>query len=199
MQSLTTKRMARAGAKLCNLLLILLILAGSFPASIAQASSPEGVPSPASAHDSTACQAATPASSHGLFLPFLAVGDTLQRVMRAGMETPAAAQAQRELRYAVGKTYVYAWDLTVDSKSLAHDSTGTHERGQETMVVRANAEVTVQERSTDGVFTGQVVLREPFIPGFAAAHSPQPTNKTCGTELIGPIFNHSYIGDSAVV
>lgn len=107
------------------------------------------------------CQAPGTAAST-LFLPVVAGG--VQQVARSvlGALAPQAPTA-RTLNYEVGKTYEYAYEVVVNTRSSKRDSQGVRDDGEQKTVIYALADVKITGQEETDIFVGEVSLRDPFI------------------------------------
>lgn len=147
-----------------NLSVASAMLFGNFLGGVAQAATQTLVPAQS---NTVLCQtpdSTAPTASNRIFLPLVsnlsvqAVADTLGLSQVAGVtSTP------RQLRYQVGKTYVYEWKLNIETRTISRDAQGDHDRGGDTSVIYALADVSILEQTADGSFNGEVILRQPFV------------------------------------
>ncbi len=154
MNTLFSRWQTKGRTGLVHSTLLLAMLLGNLPLTVAQAASPST--------SIATCEAPATGNIGKVFLPvILSAGSNLVATAQSLPTTPLAIP--RQLRYQVGKTYVYAWDLKISSKTVAYDSEGLHDNGTMTTYVRALADVSISEKGVDNVYTGQVVLRNPFV------------------------------------
>ncbi|MFN8496040.1 MAG: HEAT repeat domain-containing protein [Caldilineaceae bacterium] len=70
--------------------------------------------------------------------------------------------ATRQLRYQVGHTYTYQWDVTVQTKSTSKDSQGVHEDGN-TSQIKGLVDLQVLNQAADGTYQISLTVHNPTI------------------------------------
>ncbi|MEZ4734725.1 MAG: hypothetical protein R3E79_47140 [Caldilineaceae bacterium] len=136
-------------------LIVIALVLGYLPQGVARATSSATAPN-------AACERPTAGGGNTLFLPLIQNADP-SLIASSFQDTSGSGAVPREIRYEVGKTYVYEWNLNVTSQTISRDAEGTHDDGTNLTVVRAWADILITAKSDDGVYDGQVLLRNPFI------------------------------------
>ena len=102
------------------------------------------------------CEKATTTAGQ-LFLPLVSKPAN-------ALTTAATAQVvERKLKYEVGKTYVYDYDVSVITKSSQRNSEGTSSSDKSKTVMAAQAELSITGTEADGTFVGQMVMKTPYV------------------------------------
>lgn len=97
-----------------------------------------------------------------LFLPLIT---SATKALAAAVDTLVADPlvVERKLKYEIGKTYVYGYDVTVVTKSSQRNSEGTTSNDQSKTVMSAQAELAITSQEADGTFVGQMVMKTPYV------------------------------------
>ena len=111
-----------------------------------------------SAPSATACVVA--GVGHHIYLPITlrpaAMGDT--------PATPAdPLTTDRELKYVVGKTYTYAYQLSVLSQSTSADAENSQNSNGMAIGVTADVDLAITDKTATGVSSGRLILRNVVI------------------------------------
>ncbi|MFN8441807.1 MAG: hypothetical protein U0175_13595 [Caldilineaceae bacterium] len=134
------------------------IVNSGFVAALLLTSLPFATPSVQAATSAMSSESSCTVSGVGpkLFLPMVANGS-------GGAVNVANAPAQvaatpRTLRYQVGKTYSYHYDLAVESQSVSQDGEGSQTSNGQALGVIADVDVAITAQNNN-VFTGNLVFR----------------------------------------
>ena len=167
-------------------LMVFALLAGMIPWAPARAQAPTQTPV-------SACSAPTstpPASS--LFVPFLStISEARSRW------SPSPAQVDRELKYEVGKTYQYAYKLTIDTESRGQNSDGILTGTSSQSIVSAIADVTITGQGEDGAYSGELTIRSPYLCSSTQdGDATEVENEELTADLLRPLrFVQSRTGE----
>jgi hypothetical protein len=75
----------------------------------------------------------------------------------------AAVTTERSLRYDVGKTYTYRYELAVQSRSTSQDAEGSQSNNGMAIGVSADVDVAITAKDATGVFSGRMRLRNVIL------------------------------------
>ena len=133
-------------------------------------------------------------SGNKIFLPL--VSSTAKQLAAAVEGLFAAPEAiapqvvERKLKYQVGKTYVYSYDITVISSSSERNTEGTTSSDQSKTVMAAQAELSITSQESDGTFSGQMVMNSPYVCSADLKNGTDSVADTAdlSTELQKPIL-----------
>ena len=95
-----------------------------------------------------------------LFLPMVAMGQSQPATAQVAAVT---GTTPRELRYQLGKTYTYHYDLAVESQAVSREADGTAAVDGQALGVIADVDLSITEQTAAEGFAGMVVMRNVTI------------------------------------
>ncbi len=178
--SFRRKTLRRSLWKVMNLCTAVVIVLGLFLPGTTQA---------AKAAASAVCDNTT--GQNTIFLPLVT---KLTQSLAAGFQNvqgdPQAVD--RKLKYTVGKTYVYNYNVEVVTKSSTRTSASTDvtTNDQSKTVMAAQAEVSITGQEADGTFAGQIVMKVPYVCSADLKTGTASVGDTTdlATELLKPLL-----------
>lgn len=103
-----------------------------------------------------------------VFLPFVsstagAVASTIQGLLGNQEIVSNPLAVDRTLKYQVGKTYIYSYDVNVLTTASQRNKEGTSSNDKSRTVMSAQAELSITSTESDGTFVGQLVMTTPYV------------------------------------
>lgn len=145
----------RSAWRALNLSLVFALLLSSVAPALAAGESPATV-----VQTNAGCEQALAGASKVFMSVITAPAKAVMAAAEGIFSDPAAVE--RKLKYQVGKTYVYDYNLNVVSRSNQRNGEGTTSSDQSKTVMTAQAELSITSQEADGTFVGQVVMKTPY-------------------------------------
>jgi Lipoprotein amino terminal region len=142
--------------RLLNVGVVVALLVGTVTPAFAASNAPAQV-----VQTNAGC-AQTPAAANKIFMSVItAPAKAVAAAVEEMLTDPAAVE--RKLKYEVGKTYVYDYNLNVVTRSNQRNSEGTTSSDQSKTVMAAQVELSITSQEADGTFAGQIIMKTPYV------------------------------------
>ena len=144
-----------------NVFVVLAVLFSAVAPAVAMAA-PPAAPSSQEIKTNGQCEQVNDTENNRSFLPLIT--RSAQSIVASAQNSIAGPLVvDRELKYEVGKTYVYDYDVTVITQSSSRSAEGVTSSDKSKTVMQAHAELTITDQEEDGTFVGQIVMLDPFV------------------------------------